>query len=173
MAVPNLVAIAANAGIFLWLFRDRLPRRLPVIKPGATIATSSAFFRLSLAVFAVMLAGLFLAGLAERPLWPVALVGGAALAYVAHAVGRKDLRAIAAGVSWPLFPFVVGMAGVVRGIEHAGLTAGLAPLIPWHAGTTGGAGVTTRRGAALAANLFNKNPMARGLVAVVGRAPPS
>ena len=173
MAVPNLVAIAANAGIFLWLFRDRLPRRLPVIKPGATIATSSAFFRLSLAVFAVMLAGLFLAGLAERPLWPVALVGGAALAYVAHAVGRKDLRAIAAGVSWPLFPFVVGMAVVVRGIEHAGLTAGLARLILGHAGTTVGAVVTTGAVAALGANLFNNIPMALVMLVVLGRVPPA
>ncbi len=173
MAVPNLVAVAANTGIFLWLFRDRLPRRLRIAKPATSIASSSAFFRVSLAVSLLVLAGLFLAGLAERPLWPVALVGGGALAYVARAVGHKDLRKIAAGVSWSLFPFVVGMAAVVRGIEHAGLTAGLGQLILGHSSTTIGAVVTTGAVAALGANMFNNIPMALVMLVVLGRVPPA
>jgi len=173
MAIPNLVAVAANTGIFLWLFRDRLPRRLPGAKPAVSIATSGPFFRISVAVFLVVLACLFLAGLAERPLWPVALIGGAALAYVARTVGGKHPRMIAAGVSWSLFPFVVGMAAVVRGIEHAGLTEGLGRLILGHAGQTVGAVVTTGAMAALGANLFNNIPMALVMLVVLGRVPPA
>ena len=173
MAIPNLVAVAANTGIFLWLFRDRLPRRLPGAKPAVSIATSGPFFRISVAVFLVVLACLFLAGLAERPLWPVALIGGAALAYVARTVGGKHPRMIAAGVSWSLFPFVVGMAAVVRGIEHAGLTEGLGRLILGHAGQTVGAVVTTGAVAALGANLFNNIPMALVMLVVLGRVPPA
>ena len=173
MAIPNLVAVAANTGIFLWLFRDRLPRRLPGAKPAVSIATSGPFFRISVAVFLVVLVCLFLAGLAERPLWPVALIGGAALAYVARTVGGKHPRMIAAGVSWSLFPFVVGMAAVVRGIEHAGLTEGLGRLILGHAGQTVGAVVTTGAVAALGANLFNNIPMALVMLVVLGRVPPA
>jgi hypothetical protein len=52
-------------------------------------------------VFGAMLTALFLAGLAERPLWPVALAGGGALAVVAATTGRQNPRDIAAGISWP------------------------------------------------------------------------
>jgi len=75
MALPEVVAVATNAGIFLWLFRDRLPRQFSAAAsfPRAAEATDTRFFKISLGVFGLVLAALFLAGLAERPLWPVAL----------------------------------------------------------------------------------------------------
>src|SRR5579884_1723160 len=80
MVLPNVVAVATNAAVFLWLFRDRLPRRLPDPLPAAAGGVSrTPFFRISLGVFGAVLTGLFLTGLAGWPLWPVALAGGAAL----------------------------------------------------------------------------------------------
>jgi arsenical pump membrane protein len=171
MAAPDVAAVAANAAIFLWLFRNRLPGRLQEIPASPAAGTDPRFFRVSLVVFGLVLGGLFLAGLAERPLWPVALAGGAALACVARAAGRRGLRAIARGISWPLFPFVWGMAAVVRGVEHAGLVGGLARAVLAGAGPPAGGAVLVGTIAALGANLFNNIPMTLLMLTVLGGAP--
>jgi len=172
MVLPNVVAVATNAAVFLWLFRDRLPRRLPDPLPAAAGGVSrTPFFRISLGVFGAVLTGLFLTGLAGWPLWPVALAGGAALACAAHTIGKRDLRALAAGVSWPLFPFVWGMTAVVRGIAHAGLTAGLGRLVLGHAAAPGGAVILIGTVAAAGANVFNNIPMTLLMLTVLAAAP--
>jgi arsenical pump membrane protein len=175
MAIPNVVAVAVNAAIFLWLFRARLPPRLPA-RPAAACATAAQqgrFFRVAIAVFALLLAGLFLAGLVERPLWPVALAGAAVLA-AAGMWERRDVRAITGGIAWPLFPFVWGMAAVVRGLTHAGWTGGLARVVLGHGGAGGGAAATALAAAAagaVGANVFNNIPMALLMLPVLAAAP--
>jgi len=173
MAFPEVAAVAANVAIFLWVFRDRLPRMLPAATSFPTTAgpAGTRFFKVSLVIFGFVLAALFLAGLAERPLWPVALTGGAALAVAAATTGGREPREIAAGISWPLFPFVWGMATIVRGIEHAGLTTGIAGLILGHAAGPLGAVAITGATAALGANVFNNIPMALVMLAVLVGAP--
>jgi arsenical pump membrane protein len=170
MALPNIVAVAANAVIFLWVFRERLPRRLPPVRSVPPVS-DIRFFRMSAAIFAAVLAGLFLAGLAERPLWPVALAGGAALTLVARLQAGFGLRTIVRGVSWPLFPFVWGMAALVRGVEHAGLTESLGRLVLAHpAGSLGSIALTGAVGA-LGANLFNNIPMTLVMLGILASAP--
>jgi arsenical pump membrane protein len=172
MIGPEVVAVAVNAALFLWLFRARLPARLPDAPLPVGIAAQEArFFRISVVVFALVLAGLFLEGLVERPLWPVAIFGGAVLVYVGRAVGRRDLRAIAACVSWPLFPCVWGMAAIVLGIQHAGLVAGLGRAVLRSAGPPAAAAAITGGIAALGANLFNNIPMTLVMLTVLAGAP--
>jgi arsenical pump membrane protein len=175
MALPDSVAIAANAALFLWLFRDRLPRRIHMEAPApsASGARKTRFFLMSSGIFGLILAAIFAAGLAERPLWPVALAGGAALTIIACVFGAQSLRAIAAGISWSLFPFVWGMAAVVRAMEHAGLTARLGALVLGHAGAGPGAIAVTGAVAAIGANLFNNIPMALLMLTVLAGAPRS
>jgi arsenical pump membrane protein len=72
-----------------------------------------------------------------------------------------------------LFPFVWGMAASVRGIEHAGLTAGIGRLVLGHAASLLGAVGLTGGVAALGANVFNNIPMALVMLTVLVGAPRS
>jgi len=174
MALPNLVAVAVNIAIFLWLFRDHLPGRLPRAARSAADPDQPRrpFFRHAAAVLALVLVGLFVSGLAERPLWPAALAGAAVLILVARAAGVPGTRAIR-GVSWPLFLFVWGMAAVVRGIEHTGLTQGLAHVVFSHPARPLFTVAVTGGAAAVGANVFNNIPMTLVMLAVLATAPRS
>lgn len=175
MALPNLAAVAVNIAVFLWLFRDRLPGRFP---PGGAVQAGSgpthpAFFRAAAGVLVVVLGGLFVAGLAERPLWPIAIAGAGALLLVARAAGARASRTILRGVAWPLFVFVWGMAAIVRGVEHAGLTRDLARLLLDQPQGSLDSLVVTSGIAALGANLFNNIPMTLVMLAVLVTAAPN
>jgi arsenical pump membrane protein len=166
MALPNAAAVAVNIGVFLWLFRDRLPGPVAAsaVEPDATRAPSGdaasrAFFRAAAATLALLLLGLFAAGLADRPLWPAAVLGGAAMLVAGRAAGVSAAASALRGISWPLFVFVWAMAAIVRGVERAGPFAGLAHLL---AGSPPGSpgGLAAAAGiAAAGANLFNNIPM--------------
>ena len=171
MALPNLAAVAANIAVFLWLFRERLPGRLPRATPPESVIAGTAFFRGAAMVLALVLVGLFASGVAERPLWPVALAGAAAAIAVAYATRGASASAIVAGISWPLFPFVWGMAVIVRGVGRAGLTTGLARVVLGiHGSPIGGVAVTGGL-TAVGANLFNNIPMTLVMLTVLAGAP--
>jgi arsenical pump membrane protein len=175
MLLPNVAAVGTNIVVFLWLFRNRLPGRLPPdnLTQPSTVEANRTFFRASGTVLVLVLCGLFGAGLAERPLWPVALAGAAVLLLVAQRAKAAVPQVIARGVSWPLFIFVWGMAVLVRGVEHAGLTGNLARLLLGHPqGSLESLAVTTG-GAAVGANLFNNIPMTLVMLAVLAAATPS
>jgi len=167
MAIPNAVAVAANIALFLWLFRDRLQKTL--VPPAALAITGfhDPFFRRSLAVLGLVLAGLFLSGLGARPLWPVALAGALVLLCAARAAGVPVAGAVMREVPWSLFPFVWGMAAIVRGVEHAGLTTELARFVLGHSGGSVGDLVAAGGISALGANLFNNIPMTLVMLGVL------
>lgn len=125
------------------------------------------FFRISVMLFVCIVAALFYAGLAERPLWPVTLAGGAALALTALLVGRQDLRGLRRRIAWPLLPFVWGMAATIRGLERTGLTAGLAHLVLTHTARPVLSVLLTGGVAALGANVFTNVPMALVMLGVL------
>ena len=175
MALPDIVSVGVNIAIFLWLFRDRLPGRLPREAPAslAPDLPPRPFFRSATVVLALVLAGLFVSGLAEWPLWPVALAGAVVLVLVARMTGIDVAHAIVQGVSWPLFLFVWGMATVVQGIEHAGLTQDLARLVLSGPGGPVGSLAVTGGIAAFGANLFNNIPMTLVMLIVLAAGAPS
>lgn len=169
MALPNAAAVGMNIVVFLWLFRDRLPGRLPPdIGASPPVGPASGtLFRTSGTILALVLSALLVAGVVERPLWPVALAGAGGLLLVARRAGANVGQVIARGVSWPLFVFVGGMAALVRGVEHAGLTGNLARLLLGHPqGSLESVAVTTGV-SALGANLFNNIPMSLVMLAVL------
>ncbi len=179
MALPNLAAVAVNAAVFLWLFGDRLPERLPSAQAGRGAGAARAPLRRdpllapAAVVLTLVLAGLFAAGLAGQPLWPVAIAGAATLVVLARIGGAPVREIVVQGVSWPLFVFVWGMAAIVRGVEHAGLTRDLADLVLRHPpGSPGGLAVATGV-AAIGANLFNNIPMTLVMLALLAPAGPS
>jgi arsenical pump membrane protein len=176
MALPNIAAVAMNIGVFLWLFRGRLRRRLRVrtaARNGTGDVTHTVFFRTAAAVLGLVLVGLFLAGLAARPLWPVAVAGGGAALLTAWRSRRPALPLLRRHVAWPLFSFVWGMAAIVRGLEHAGLTQGLSRLLLILPAGSAGSIAATSGIAAIGANLFNNIPMTLVMLAVLAAAPPA
>lgn len=118
MWLPNLVAAVVNLAIFLWLFRNRLPRVIPDTQEREA-KTEPGWLRLSASVLAVTLLLLFALGLFGRPLWWASLAGGAVLLIAAVATRRIGVRQIAGDVSMPLFVFVVSMVVIVDGVERA------------------------------------------------------
>jgi len=93
MALPNAAAVVANILVFLWLFRDQLRDRLPqVARPDAGALQAS--FRGALIVAGLALAGIFLSGLAGRPLWPVALAGATVAVVVAVSARAGTVQGI-------------------------------------------------------------------------------
>jgi len=152
MWLPALAAVAVNLGLFLWLFRDRLPRRFEGAAPPKN---GDWWLLVASTVLGATLVGLVALGVAGRPLaWP-ALAGAGVLLVVGLAARRVRLQECASDVSWPLFVFVVGMFVVVRGLERAWLTGVVTGLPSGHlaallAGALAGA---------LGSNIVNNVPM--------------
>ena len=120
MWLPSVAAVATNLGVFLWLFRHRLPDRFDDAAEEALPAVDW-WFRAAGTVLALTMLGLFAAGLAHRPLaWP-ALVGAGVLLVVGVVGKRVRPRQTIESVSPALFVFVVGMFLVVRGFERTWL----------------------------------------------------
>ncbi len=117
MWLPNLVAVGVNLAIFLWLFRDRLPRAIPAAAE-LDAKSEAGWLWLTGAVLIVTLAALFTLGLLGRPLWWASLAGGAVLLLAAIATRRIGWRQLGDDVSVPLFVFVVSMVIVVAGVER-------------------------------------------------------
>jgi arsenical pump membrane protein len=176
MALPNAAAVAVNIGVFLRLFRDRLPAALTRSAPSAGRAAEEVergpLFRTAAPLLGLVLAGLFGAGLAERPLWPVTILGGAALLAAARAHGIRAAPLVRRGVSGPLFIFVLGMAVIVRAVEHTGVLGVLARAVTRHpAGSLASLGAAAGIAAA-GANLFNNIPMTLVMLGVIAPAGP-
>ena len=70
-------------------------------------------------------------------------------------------------VPWSLFPFVWGMAAIVRGVEHAGLTHELAQFVLGHSGGHVADVVAIGGVSALGANVFNNIPMTLVMLGVL------
>lgn len=160
MWFPNLVAALTNLGVFLWLFRDRIPRRFVIcpIEAGEVPvlrAAPSPWLRATAIVLGATLLGLLACGLLERPLWWASLAGAAAMLALAALRGRITVQQAAGDVSWPLFVFVIAMTVLVRGVEHAWLDdlTITAPSGTWQAI---GSGVLA---GALGSNVINNVPM--------------
>lgn len=165
MWLPNLAAAATNLAVFLWLFRSRIPRRLP---GGAVPLPPPADWWLATAagVLAATLAALVGLGLAGRPLSWAALAGAGLLLAIGLAGRRVGVGALRRDVSWPVLVFVVGMLVVVRGLERGWLdvvTIGT-PASPARALAAGVAA------SAIGSNLVNNVPMALLALPVVERA---
>jgi arsenical pump membrane protein len=165
MWLPNLVAIAVNLGIFLWLFRDRLPVRFEMVDEEPLPPTDWGLIAASVVLAATLIALIGL-GLSHHPLAWGALAGGALLLLIGVVGRRARPMQIAREISWPLFIFVIGMFLVVRGLEHAVLEGAITslPTDPARALITGAIA------AAVGSNIVNNVPMTLLALSLTDRA---
>jgi arsenical pump membrane protein len=152
-----LIVIIVNIIAFFIIFRGRLRGRFqPMSRParGSGLASTIALLSVIAASYLVASAFLFSLGL-------VALVGATALALNLHRVGMLDLERLRTEMSWSIFGFIGGMLLIVRGLDSAGVTAGLGKALVHAAGTSHLAAIAvTVVGTAVGANLINNLPMA-------------
>lgn len=128
MALPQLAALAATFGICRRLFRAELPSTFePDLLPSpASVIPDRAYFRAAFVALGVACAGYFLAPLVRvEPYVPAFAVS---LVLLLYGRARDWLRPIQLvhRVNWSVFPFVIGLFVVVRGVENAGLAGWVA-----------------------------------------------
>lgn len=176
MALPQGVALLTNYALFRWLFRGELPERFAghdLPEPKAVVP-DAGYFRAAVGILGFVLVGYFAAPFAHLPPYAVGFVGCLALAVWGVRAGQVDWRLLRE-VSWPVFPFVIGLFVVIGGVENLGLTGRMAAWLaaldshPWvgMAAIAGGAG--------LASNLVNNIPaalLARGVLQQTHAHPP-
>ena len=166
MWLPNLVAAAVNLGLFLWLFRDRIPRRFstddlaPLVVGRWQLTAGGITFATLIAIFAL--------GLADRPLWWAAIGGGGLLAAVAWERGRLKVRHLKRDLSPGIFVFVLAMTVVVDGFRRAFLAGRTIP-VPHDQAL---AALTGIAGGAIGSNIVNNIPMTVLALSIVDGVPP-
>ncbi len=166
--VPALFCIALNVGAFLFLFRADLRRGYQVSDLSSTEPPDRAFFRLTVAVLAVIAAAFVLASWVQVPLAFVALGGAAALLAGARYHGQLEWGRLRREIAWSLFVFITGMFLVVRGVESLGLTGRFgAELVALAGQSPLRASLLTAAGSALGANLINNVPMALVMISTL------
>ncbi|BDI28782.1 arsenic transport integral membrane protein ArsB [Capsulimonas corticalis] len=165
MALPQIAALAANYALFRRLFRREIPKEyalegLP--RPSEAISDPS-YFRAALFVLAGVLIGYFIGALAGILPYVIAFAGCLVLIVWGKWRRRVSLRRLSMHISWSLFPFVVGLFVVVRGVENLGLPA-LPALAARGLAAAGGASAAqigvTAFGAGMGSNVVNNIPMA-------------
>ena len=171
MALPQAVAVAANYLLFRRLFAKDIPARfdqddLPL---PAGVLPDAPYFRGAVVVLCAVLVGYFVGSLAGVPPYAIALIGCAAL-FIWGLWRRQVGWGIVREISWPLFPFVIGLFVVVRGVENLGL-AGLAAQGLRDAGSQPLAQILAAAfGAGLGSNVVNNIPMALLAISVLHHA---
>lgn len=133
MALPQGAALLVGYGAMRWLYRKELPLQFDAGElPEPKSALPDIFyFRGAVVVLIAVLVGYFSGRLLLRFAAANSALSSRALrlrGLSALAALRKQLKPkeLARGISWSLFPFVVGLFVVVRGVENLGLAAVLA-----------------------------------------------
>lgn len=164
MFLPNLAALAVNVALFFVIFRRRIPRRFA----AARVESRPRGFAAAAVGLVAVLAGLLVAGFLGAPLAIPAGVGAVALMAIARGQRTVTPRALAGSVAWGVFPFVLAMFVVIRGVERAWLPRlGALP-----AGGDLPALLAVAFGTAVGANLINNIPMVAAMIRLLQAATP-
>ena len=141
-------------------------KRLPL---AASVLPDVSFFRVACGTLTCVLTGCFVGSLRGIPPYLVTFAGCAALA--GWGMWRRQIGwAILREISWPLFPFVVGLFVVIQGVENLGLASYAA-----HGLEMAGKGplstiLASAAGSGLGANVVNNIPMALLAISVLKHA---
>jgi arsenical pump membrane protein len=161
MFLPNLAALAVNIGIFFAIFCHQLPLRFATT--ALTDGAPPPGFAIAAVSLAVVLVALLAFGLLALPLAIPACVGAVALATAAMTRRIVTGRALAGSVSWSLFPFVIAMFTVMRGLERAWLPH--LHTIPSGQGL--GTLLVIAFGTGIGANVVNNVPMIAAMITLL------
>ena len=122
MFLAQIVAIACNYFLFVRLFSASMPTNYKQDLPEATSAIGDqTFFKISLAVLLLVLIGYFIGALYNIQPYIIALIGCVTLLIAGFKRKQLQIRQLAKQISWELFPFVIGLFIVIKGIENLGL----------------------------------------------------
>jgi arsenical pump membrane protein len=123
MLLPQVVALAATYAICRRLFRAELPASFEValLPASASVVPDRPYFRASVGALGLVCLGYFVAPLAGVGPYVPAFAVSAALAIYGLQRGQVRARALVSRINWAVFPFVVGLFVVVRGVENLGL----------------------------------------------------
>jgi len=159
MALPWLVALAVELGVFRWFFRRDLQVPATPVEDGNVHLP-----RYALTVVALTLAGFVVTSFAGvAPAWAAA--GGAGLLTVKRLLQRRTTVGRAVRAAAPLFcAFVLALAVVVRAASDHGVGDVVRSALPHGASLPALVGVAAV--AAVAANLLNNLPAALLLLPV-------
>jgi arsenical pump membrane protein len=178
MTPVTVLASLTALGILLWRYRKELPDGYDAAAfPDPLDAVPHLpYFRVTLIVLGLTLLGYFVGPAVGLPLWAVAAIASVVLAAAGRRLGRIRVRTLATrGIAWSVFPFVIGMFLVIRGVENIGLATWLGSVL--HA--LGGESLPGRIfaaafGTAVGSNLVNNIPMVLLALSALGdQGPPS
>jgi len=135
-------------------FRDVLTDEAPALGAwdGAPPLSSGARTVL-IAIACVLVAYPFMSSLGA-PLWPVACAG-ALVCLAASAAAGHSPRALAAGITWSIFPFLATVFVLALGLERIGVVDRLAALYDASPAPTATIGLVSAIGSAI----LNNHPM--------------
>jgi arsenical pump membrane protein len=162
MLLPQVAALAVTYAALAHLVRRELGARFEVrrLPAPSSVVAHVGYFRACVGALAVACGSYFVAPLAGVPPYVPALGVTAVLAGCAFAMQRVSPGGLAGRVGWSVFPFVIGLFVVVRGLEHLGVARwavramAASPSRPWLALPVA-AGT-----AAVLSNLLNNLPAA-------------
>ena len=121
MLVPQIVALLVTYGVLRRLVaRDLRPFDPARCGDAAAAIAHPGFFRAAWAVLAATLVAYFIAPRLGVPAYAVTFASCIVLAIGSRGSGRVDAT-ILREVAWGVFPFVLGLFVVVRGLENVGL----------------------------------------------------
>jgi len=122
MVVPQIVALLLNYWLFKILFKKSIPASFDqeLLPAPLSAIPDRPFFTGALAVVVLVVFGYFAASLFRiHPVFIASLGAGALLVW--GAIRHQLKSSIWKDISWSLFPFVIGLFIVIRGVENIGL----------------------------------------------------
>ncbi len=123
MLLPQLVALSLNYFLFKLLFKSSIPKTFDKnLLPAALSAVpDQPFFIGALLIVLFVIVGYFLGSL--HRIHPVIIASIGASALLVWGACRRQLKSrMWKDISWSLFPFVIGLFVVIRGVENIGLS---------------------------------------------------
>ena len=176
MALPQIAALVVNYACFRFLFRGQLPERFdPAVLPEPlSVVPHRRYFEGAVVILALVLVGYFVVPFAHIPPYAVGFAGCVLMAFWGLQTRQFEAR-IFREIAWSLFPFVIGLFVLVRGVENLGLAGSAAHWLKTSGGNNIAVILATAGGAGLASNLVNNIPaalLAQGVLKTAHAGPP-
>ena len=168
MVAPQAVALVVTYALLRRFVANDLRPFDPARSgdPAAAIA-HPGFFRAAWVVLATTLAAYFVAPRVGVPAYAVTFASCAVLAVGSRGSKRVD-ASVLREVSWGVFPFVVGLFVVVRGLENVGFARAAAAMLGRVPGPSVARMAALAGAATVASNLANNLPAALFARSVLG-----
>ncbi|HEY9713844.1 MAG TPA: ArsB/NhaD family transporter, partial [Chroococcales cyanobacterium] len=174
MAAAQFAVVILNYWLLSRLYRNSLPETFDQdLPPADSVITDRLFFQAAIWVLGFVLFGYFVGAQIGLQPYIVAGLGCVILLFCGLMRNKVQLTKLHNEISWSLFPFVLGLFVVMRGVENLGLAKLMAAGLQ-HIGNHPLALITTNAFAgAIGSNLINNIPMALLSISVLNELPGS